>query len=90
MAEGMISEKTRVPLSLVITFVVIVAAAAGSFQVVRASLDEHKGNCAVHHSLEQLDDRYVLGEVSRERYERLSKAMERIEAKLDRIEERSR
>jgi hypothetical protein len=90
MAESTISEKTRLPLSLVIAVAVLVAGAAGGFQVVKSSLDEHKGNCALHHDTEQLDERYVLQQVSTERYERLSKVMERIEAKLDRIEERGR
>ena len=76
--NGTLSEKTKLPLSLVIIIAGLLLAASASYWGVSSSLGQHVENCDVHHSTQALDSTYMRKDLSDQRYNALRDTLDEV------------
>lgn len=80
-----ITEKSRIPLSLVILLLTVIVGAAGFVYSVQAAQQVHMCNGDIHHSVAALDGKYVQQAVLQAKLDDVMRRLDRIENKLDKL-----
>lgn len=85
--NGVLSEKTRVPITFLIVVAGLLLTAAGSFWGVSATLGQHVTNIDIHHSTEALDKTYMRRDLSDQRYQQLCIALDKVQVNQDNVQD---